>query len=230
MQKLVAFCILAAVKSISHLFFWGTFKWINPTPKAPWNHAKLMVFLNHTSLYEPLFLQALSYKFLWNLVDRANVPGADITLDRPIVGRFWKLMLPNISSVTRKKDDSWNKYLQSIRPDSLIIIAPEGRMKRPNGLDKFGKPMNVKGGVADILENINDGAMILCLSGGLHHVQAPGQMLPKLFKKISMNLAYYDIKEFKQQFESLSPRERKIKITKELQHQLETNCPISSLT
>lgn len=225
MQKIIGFCILASVKILSHLFYRGKFQWITPTPKRPWKSARLMVFLNHTSLYEPLFIQALSFSFLWQLVDRANVPGADVTLNRPIVGRFWKLMLPNISSISRKRDDSWHNYLKSIKPNSIIVIAPEGRMKRPNGLDKFGKPMTVRGGVADILEDLNDGAMILCLSGGLHQVQAPGQHFPRLFKRIEMNLAYFNIVEYKKNFADLNPRERKLKITQDLQKHLEENCP-----
>ena len=225
MRKIISFSILSSVKILSHIFFRGKFNWITPAPNKPWSQARLMVFLNHTSLYEPLFIQHLSFSFLWQLVGRVNIPGADITLNRPIVGRFWKMMLPNISSVTRKKDDSWNNYLNSIKPDSMILIAPEGRMKRPGGLDKFGKPMNVKGGVADILENINDGAMILCISGGLHHIQTPGQVFPRLFKTIHMNLAYFDIKEYKEQFQLLSQRERKMKITQDLQVHLENNCP-----
>lgn len=225
MQKLIGFSLLSFVKIFSHLFYSGVFKWITPVPEKPWEKTRLMVFLNHTSLYEPLFIQALSFRFLWDIVTRGNVPGADITLNRAIVGRFWKMMIPNISSITRKRDDSWNQYLNSIRPDSIIMIAPEGRMKRPGGLDKFGKPMNVKGGVADILESLNDGAIILCLSGGLHHVQAPGQFIPRFFRTIHMNLAYYDIKEYKAKFQDLSPRERKIKITQDLQYHLENNCP-----
>ncbi len=98
-------------------------------------------------------------------------------------------------------------------------------MKRPNGMDKFGKPMTVRGGVADILEDINDGAMVLCLSGGLHQVQAPGQQLPRLFKRIEMNLAYFNIVEYKKKFADLSPRERKLRITQDLQKHLEESCP-----
>ena len=225
MRKIISFSILSSVKILSHIFFRGKFNWITPAPEKPWSQAKLMVFLNHTSLYEPLFIQHLSFSFLWQLVGRVNIPGADITLNRPIVGRFWKMMLPNISSVTRKKDDSWINYLNSIKPDSMILIAPEGRMKRPGGLDKFGKSMNVKGGVADILENLNDGAMILCISGGLHHIQTPGQVFPRLFKTIHMNLVYIDIKEYKEKFQLLSSRERKMKITQDLQVHLEKNCP-----
>ena len=225
MRKIISFSILSSVKTLSHILFRGKFNWITPAPNKPWSQARLMVFLNHTSLYEPLFIQHLSFSFLWQLVGRINIPGADITLNRPIVGRFWKMMLPNISSVTRKKDDSWINYLNSIKPDSMILIAPEGRMKRPGGLDKFGKPMNVKGGVADILENLNDGAMILCISGGLHHIQTPGQLFPRLFKTIPMNLVYIDIKEYKEKFQLLSQRERKMKITQDLQVHLDNNCP-----
>ena len=100
-------------------------------------------------------------------------------------------------------------------------------MKRPSGMDKSGKPMTVKGGAADIIESLTDGGIVLCLSGGLHHVQAPGQRFPRLFKTIRMNLAYIDIKEYKAKFAEFSPRERKMKITQDLQQQLEKNCPIN---
>lgn len=230
MKKIIGFGLLSLVKSISHVFYPGNFKWITPTPEKPWEHARLMILLNHTSLYEPLYVQALSFPFLWSLAGRVTVPGADITLNRPIVGKLWKLMLPNISSVTRRKDNSWSTYLNSIKPDSIVMIAPEGRMKRPGGLDKNGKPMTVKGGVADILENLEDGGMILCLSGGLHHVQTPGEHFPRLFKPIHMNLAYIDIKEYKAQFADLSPRERKLKITQDMQQRLEKDCPKNFLT
>ena len=225
MKKIIGFGLLSCIKSISHVFYTGKFTWITPTPENPWSRTRLMVLLNHTSLYEPLYVQALSFPFLWDLVGRLNVPGADVTLRRPIVGKLWKLMLPNITSVTRRKDHSWQNYLNSIKSDSIVMIAPEGRMKRPGGLDKNGKPMTVKGGVADILENLSDGGMVLCLSGGLHHVQTPGQHLPRLFKPIHMNLAYIDIKEYKEQFKHMSPRERKLAITQDMQVRLETDCP-----
>lgn len=225
MQKIIGFSILSTVKIFSHLFYRGNFKWITPIPDRPFDNVRLMVLLNHTSLYEPLYIQALSFSFLWDFVAKANVPGADITLNRPIVGRLWKLMLPNISSVTRKRDNSWSSYLNSIKSDSIVMIAPEGRMKRPGGLDKHGRPMRVQGGLADILESLNEGAMILCLSGGLHHIQVPGQHFPRLFKPIKMNLAYIDIKEYKEKFKNLTVRERKLRITQDLQSRLEKDCP-----
>lgn len=224
MRRLIAFLILASIKTFSHIFYRGKFQWITPHPEHPFWKARLMVFLNHTSLYEPLFVQRFSYRYLWHLVAHVNVPGADVTLKRPIVGSFYKLMLPHIASVTRKKDQSWEKYLNSIHRDSIVLIAAEGRMKRPNGLDKYGRPMTVRGGVADIIEEIEEGGMILCFSGGLHHVQAPGQTFPRLFKTIRMNLAYLDIKEYKERF-SGTYRERKISMVRDLQSRLEKDCP-----
>lgn len=227
MRRLIGFSLLCTVKILSWLFYKAEYKWLDPIPENPWKDIRLMVFLNHTSLYEPLFVQVLPFRYLWHLAAHFNIPGADITLNRPIVGTFWKLMIPNIASISRKKDATWESYLKSIKHDDVVMIAPEGRMKRPNGLDKYGKKMTVRGGVADIIDEMDDGIMVLCLSGGLHHVQAPGQHVPRLFKKISMNLSYLDIKEYKAQFPG-SPRERKLNMIKDLQERLETDCPGSN--
>jgi 1-acyl-sn-glycerol-3-phosphate acyltransferase len=227
MRRLIAFIILASVKTISTLFYRGKFHWLSDQPENPWKKARLIVFMNHTSLFEPLFIQHLSFSTLWYLAGHMNVPGADVTLDRPIVGAFWKLMIPGIASITRRRDNSWHTYMASIREDSVIIIAPEGRMKRPGGLDKFGKPMTIRGGVADILEDLNEGGIILCLSGGLHHVQRPGEHLPRIFKPIEMNFTYLDIRAYKNQF-SQNPRERKMQIVRDLQERLVRDCPKDS--
>lgn len=224
MRQLLAFLILSSVKIFSHLFYRAQFNWLTPPPESPWDKARLIVLLNHTSLFEPLYIRRWSFGFLWRLLPRLNVPGADITLKRPLVGKFWKLMLPNIASVSRKSDATWKNYLNSIREDSIILIAAEGRMKRPNGLDKSGRPMTVKGGVADILEEIDAGGMILCLSGGLHHIQRPGQHFPRLFKTMKMNLLYLDIADYKKNL-PVNPRERKIRMVGDLQRHLETDCP-----
>ena len=224
MRRLIAFLILSLVKTFSWIFYKAKYQWLTATPENPWINIRLMVFLNHTSLFEPLFSQIIPYRYLWHLAAHFNIPGADITLDRPIVCTFWKLMVPNIASITRKKDATWDNYLSSIQLDDVVMITPEGRMKRPNGLDKFGKPMTVRGGVADIIMSMNEGVMVLCLSGGLHHVQAPGQLFPKFFKTICMNLSWIDIKEYKKQFPQ-TPREMKMAIVADLQNRLETDCP-----
>ena len=222
--KLLAFCMLSTVKIFSHVFYRNELKWSPEKTKGYYQNTRMVVVMNHTSLYEPLFCCALPFSFLWRLAGHNSVAGADITLSRPIVGFFWKLLIPKITSITRKKDESWSHYLDSIAPDDIIIIAPEGRMKRPGGLDKTGKKMTVRGGIVDIIEKLDDGNMILAMSGGLHHVQEPGQRVPHLFKTISMNIFRIDIKEYKAKFQG-TPSEIKFKMIEDLQQRLERDCP-----
>jgi hypothetical protein len=225
MRHLLAFLLLALVKVISGLFYKCQLKWLTPVPINPWTKdIRLIIFLNHTSLYEPLFLQIPPFCYLWDISARASVPAADVTLQRPVVGLFWKLLLPNIVPVTRRNDGSWDHYVASIKKEDIVMIAPEGRMKRPNGLDKFGKKMTVRGGVADIIMSMDEGVALICLSGGLHHVQAPGEHVPKLFENITMNISSLDIKTYKEQFPK-DFRLQKLAIVQDLQNRLENDCP-----
>ena len=81
-------------------------------------------------------------------------------------------------------------------------------MMRENGLDKHGEPITIRGGIADVLNGIHQGQIVLAYSGGLHHVQKPGDGFPKLFKKIHINLEQLSIEEFKKQVLSDSDRGR----------------------
>ena len=68
-------------------------------------------------------------------------------------------------------------------------------MKRANGLDLHGRPMSVRGGIADILQAVKDGRMLIAYSGGLHHVQIPGKM-PRIFKTVRLRVENVDIAEY----------------------------------
>ena len=188
---------------------------------------RLIVFLNHTSLMEVLFLGFLPTRFLRRLSKRMVAPGADKTLDRPLVGTLFKLFSPGMTKITRKRDDSWTEFLESIYDDAVILIAAEGRMKRKNGLDVDGKKMTVRSGVVDILSRLKSGQMVIAYSGGLHHIQVPGEGLPKLFKDLKMNLEAMEIPDYKAMFNSAvegSDEWRKAMLA-DLQMRLETRCP-----
>ncbi|HWS72391.1 MAG TPA: hypothetical protein VN605_09765, partial [Thermoanaerobaculia bacterium] len=90
------------------------------------------------------------------------------------------------------RDHTWFAVLEKIDPNSMVIIAPEGRMKRANGFDLNGNPMTVRGGIADILLSVKSGKMLVAYSGGLHHVQVPGH-IPNVFKTVRMRLEIVDI-------------------------------------
>lgn len=226
MKSLFSYFFLLSVKYLSRLFYRFEIKWPNDS-RIIWSDVKLILLLHHTSLFEFLYLGFLPNHFLRKLSKRMVVPAADKTLNRPVVGAFFKLFSPGMISITRKRDDSWGNFLESIYDDSIILIAPEGRMKRKNGLDLEGKKMTVKTGVADILTGLNKGQMVIGYSGGLHHVQIPDEGLPHLFKTIKMNLDAFEIADYKAKFFGLiGSDEWKKSIVDDLQFRLETKVPV----
>lgn len=114
--------------------------------------------------------------------------------------------------------------MRQIENDSIIVIAPEGRMKRLNGLDLHGRPMTVKSGVADILELLEEGRMLIVYSGGLHHIQVPGQKRFKVFKTLKMNAEILDIKSYKSSFPEEGIQWKRA-VVQDMQRRLKTNTP-----
>ena len=206
-QKLI-YSMLLSIKAISALFYRFNVRWIGELPPDPWENLRLVILLNHTSLYEPLFAGFLPVRFLKTLSQKGLVPVADKTLCRPVIGRFFRLIAGNVVPVSRMRDNTWEGFLKKLRPGSMVIIAPEGRMKRANGLDVDGNPMTVRGGVADLLQGITNGRMLIAYSGGLHHVQVPSQLIPKPFKTLNMQIESLDIPRYKDTLLSLRGKAR----------------------
>lgn len=195
LRSATVFTALNLLKILSKIFYRHDFSFIGPTPPKPWAGIRLVVFLNHTSLFEPVFLGAVPGSFIWRLAAHGVVPAADKTTDRPLVGMVFKFVAHRVIAITRQRDDTWFQVLRSIDPDSMVVIAPEGRMKRANGLDLHGRPMSVRGGVADILQAVGEGRMLIAYSGGLHHVQVPGHF-PKIFKTVRLRVENLEIKDY----------------------------------
>jgi 1-acyl-sn-glycerol-3-phosphate acyltransferase len=202
----VNYPILLAVKVVSRLFYRIEVDWVAPPPADPWQGLRVIAILNHTSLYEPLLAGGVDNRLIRRIARHGVIPVAEKTLRRPIVGKFFALVAPDVVAVTRQRDSSWQQLVDRIGPDSLVLIAPEGRMKRPTGLDSEGNPMTVRGGIADVLRGIPEGRMLIAYSGGLHHVQAPGERLPRLFKRIAMRLELLDIASYRAQLEDEAGR------------------------
>lgn len=226
MRRIPSFLMMLLVKSLASLFYRFKVTWLNSCaqpisqPVLTWQQVNFIVFLNHTSLFEPLFLRLAPVGFLWRLSADLVVPGADITLSRPLAGRLLKAIVPGCIAITRQRDDSWQQFLSHVSEQKINAILPEGRMKRRDGLDKHGQAMTIRGGVADMLAKLNNGTMLLVISGGLHHIQAPGDKLPKLFKTINAKLAFIDIAEYKQKFSASSAAEFKQQVIADFQQKL----------
>jgi hypothetical protein len=196
---LVTYPLLLTIKAVARILYRVEVDWVEEPPHVPWEDLRVIAILNHTSLYEPLLAGGVPNIVLEQIARRGVVPVAQKTLDRPLVGRFFRLVAPDVVAVTRQRDQSWQELIERVGPHSLVIIAPEGRMKRPGGLDREGNPMTVRGGIADVLKGIPQGGMLLAYSGGLHHVQAPGERLPRFFKPIHLRLELLDIATYREE-------------------------------
>ena len=223
-RSVLVFAILVFLKYLSRIFYRHDFAFLGPTPPNPWKDLRLVVFLNHTSLFEPIFLGGVPTSFMWRLAAHGVVPAADKTTDRPLVGLVFKFVAHHVIPITRERDETWFAVLQRIDPKSMIVIAPEGRMKRANGLDLNGKPMTVRGGIADILQAVKEGRMLLAYSGGLHHVQVPGH-IPNVFKTVRMRIENLEIADYIAEQMRNGPENFKKNVMKDLDRRRDEYAP-----
>lgn len=224
-RSLLVFSMLLTLKYLSKIFYRHDFAWVGDVPPNPWKHHRLVAFLNHTSLFEPVFLGGVPNSFVWRLASHGVVPAADKTTGRPLVGIIFKFVAHHVIAITRERDSTWFAVLNKIDPHSMVIIAPEGRMKRANGLDLQGNPMTVRGGIADILLAVKEGRMLVAYSGGLHHVQVPGHV-PRIFKTVRMRLEIIDIARYiDEQMAKGGPDQFKRNVMRDLDARRDHYCP-----
>ena len=225
-RSILVFSLLLFLKYLSKLFYRHDFAWVGEDiPERPWHGVRLVAFLNHTSLFEPVFLGGVPNHFVWRIAAHGVVPAADKTTGRPLVGMLFKFVAHHVIAITRERDHTWFAVLQKIDPESMVIIAPEGRMKRASGLDLHGKPMTVRGGIADILLAVKEGRFIIAYSGGLHHVQHPGGA-PRVFKTVRMRLENVDVAKYiAEQMAKGGPDEFKKNVMMDLERRRDFYCP-----
>jgi 1-acyl-sn-glycerol-3-phosphate acyltransferase len=206
MRSYAVFLVLYTIKVVARLLWRVQLEWVRHN-EDPWANLRVLVLLNHTSLYEPVFMAAVPNRFLWQLAVHGVMPVAEKTIARPIVGRFFKFLARHVVPVrrqrhatTRQRHASWSELLSNIQdPKSLVLIVPEGRMKRTSGLDRHGNPLIIRGGIADVLQAVPDGRLLIAYSGGLHHVQAPGERFPRLFKRAWLGAEVVDIPSYREE-------------------------------
>jgi 1-acyl-sn-glycerol-3-phosphate acyltransferase len=197
LRALFVFCLLMTLRVVARFFYRFHVRWIGEVPAKPWADLRLIAVMNHTSLYEVLWAGAVPPRLLWQQARHGVLPVAEKTARRFGVGIFFRLLARKVLVVTRQPDMTWQAMLDAVSPRSLVVIAPEGRMKRANGLDSDGKPITVRGGIADILAGMEHGRMLIAYSGGLHHVQVPGELLPVPFRNLRMGFESVDIPTYK---------------------------------
>ncbi|HXU44096.1 MAG TPA: hypothetical protein VN783_01115 [Thermoanaerobaculia bacterium] len=228
LRDLFVFSLLLLLKVVTRLFYRVRMEWVGTPAPDPWRHIRLVAILNHTSLFEPLYVGGAPNHFLWRLARHGVIPIAKKTSDRKLVGRFFGLIAKHVVPITRARDESWKQVLASIDPDAMVGILPEGRMKRATGLDSEGRPMTVRGGIADLLDSIGEGRLLLAYSGGLHHVQVPGQRFPRLWKTIRMRLELLEIDAYRREMMERgggTPEGFKAAVIADLERRRDELCP-----
>lgn len=223
-MSVVRFLFLAVIKLLSRAFYRFEVEWVGVRPAAPFRDARVGVLLNHTSLFEPILSGVFPWHWLWAISKRGLLPGADVTLDRPVAGRLIKLMVPKAVTVTRTRDRTWTEFLSHITEEDVVLISPEGRMKRRSGLDKHGKPMSLRGGIIDVLDRKSEGTLLLVYSEGLHHVQAPGEGFPHLFKRVRARLEEIPLALYKMEMGHGTP-EFRANVIADLERRRDLHCP-----
>lgn len=195
-KSILTFILLMTIRTLSRIFFKLENEWIGGEPKSYAKGTRIVSILNHTSLYEPIIAGYAQVGLLWKFARHGVAPIAEKTMKRRI-GIFFGMLLRHIVVVTRKRDQTWDNMLNKVDSNSIVVILPEGRMKRANGLDSKGREMTIRGGIADILDVLPDGRMLMVYSGGLHHIQVPGELLPTPFKTVRCRMEMIDIAEYK---------------------------------
>jgi hypothetical protein len=230
-RSYLVFLILWTVKIFARIFYRVDVQFLGEVPPEPWRRIRLAAILNHTSLYEALFTGACPNHFLWRLARHGVVPIAQKTSERAVVGRFYGLVAARVVSITRERDETWSEVLRQIDPDAMVLLLPEGRMKRATGLDSQGKPMTVRGGIADLIETMGEGRMMLAYSGGLHHIQMPGERFPRLFKPVRLRLEVVDIAAYRAAIMAAAgPKGFRRAVVRDLERRRDLNCPIDAET
>jgi len=194
-RSLFVFCLLLSIKVASRLFYRHELAWVGEAPQRPWDGLRLVALLNHTSLFELVYLGDAPLRLLWDIASRGVIPAAQKTIDRPLVGLLYRLVARQVVPISRERDHTWSGLLGSIRPDGLVVMAPEGRMMRETGLDATGRRMSIRGGIADVLQALGSGGFLVAYSGGLHHVQVPGRW-PRVFRTVRLRLERCEIADY----------------------------------
>ncbi len=231
MKPLCTFLLLFAVRTFARIFYRFDVKWVGwpRLDAATVDRLRIISLLNHTSLYEAIFTALAPKRLLWRLARGGVLPVADQTMRQLGAGVFFRLVADRVVPVSRKRDGTWEEVLRNAsREKAISVVCPEGRMLRTTGYDKNGEPMRVRSGIADVIGAAQGGLLLLVYSGGLHHVAAPGQRWPRIFKRIRVRLELVEIEAYRSRLASLAQDEAafRTRVVQDLTRRRNTLCPI----
>jgi len=226
MRSILVFAVLLLLKGVSRALFRYRGVWMGMPPDSDWSRIRVLAILNHTSLYEPVLAGFAPFGLLWHFARHGVLPVADKTIRRR-VGILFRFLARQVVVVTRQRDHTWENVLRRVDEDAIVMILPEGRMMRKDGLDAAGRPMTIRGGVADILAALDGGLMLVVYSGGLHHIQAPGELVPRPLRQVRARIELVDIASYTEQLGGCDDIEAfRAAVIEDLTRRRDTLCPV----
>jgi hypothetical protein len=226
MRSILVFAVLLLLKGVSRALFRYRGVWMGMPPDGDWTRIRVLAILNHTSLYEPVLAGFAPFGLLWHFARHGVLPVADKTIRRR-VGILFRFLARQVVVVTRQRDHTWENVLRRVDEDAIVMILPEGRMMRKDGLDAAGRPMTIRGGVADILAALDGGLMLVVYSGGLHHIQAPGELVPRPLRQVRARIELVDIASYTEQLGGCDDIEAfRAAVIEDLTRRRDTLCPV----
>ena len=106
------FALLATLKYLSRIFYRHDFQWVGDVPPRPWHNIRLVAFLNHTILFEPVSSAAFrpfhpggsqpTASFRGRQDHRASARRIDLQVRRA-----------SVIAITRERDHTWFEVLST---------------------------------------------------------------------------------------------------------------------
>jgi hypothetical protein len=87
--------------------------------------------------------------------------------------------------------------------------------------------MTIRGSMPDILAALDDGHMVVVYSGGLHHIQAPGELVPRPLRQIRARIELVDISSYAAQLGGTQDMDAfRAAVIQDLTDRRDTLCPV----
>jgi hypothetical protein len=99
-RRFFVFLFLASIRLLARPFYRVRTHWLGAPAGDPWGELRVVCLLHHTSLFDWLWILAAPPRFLWRVASHGVVPAAEKTLNRPIVGFFFRSLAAPASATT----------------------------------------------------------------------------------------------------------------------------------
>ena len=132
MREQCIYAMLRTIKGLSRAFYQFDIDWVHTPPaRSVAAAAAGNLSQSHQPLRTAVRGRISPNAFIRRIAFQGLMPVADKATRRPLMGFFFRMVAKNVGvAVTRQNDHTWQQVLGTMRPDTMVVIMPEGRMMR----------------------------------------------------------------------------------------------------